>query len=122
MVHTGIFATKAECDSKAGLLVDTAGWVETNINLWCLMSESEINIECKYNFSDNYGSLNADVKSILSCLSSDIVALYGRNYNYTFSTETRSNSEDTIMVLAYRIEVLKKLLRDQDQITYIKGA
>jgi hypothetical protein len=81
MAHTGIFATKAECDSKVGEMVDATGWSEANINSWCAMAESYINVASRKNWSDAYAGLNADVKAILSDTASNLVAMYGIQYN-----------------------------------------
>jgi hypothetical protein len=81
MAHTGIFATKAQCDAAVGENVDTTGWTEANINSWCLMSESIINSYTRYNWSDAYGTLNVDVKYILSAASAAWVAMQGITYN-----------------------------------------
>ncbi len=81
MTHTGIFATAAECISKAGENVDITGWVEANINQWCAEAESFINCLSRYNWSDGYAGLNVDVKKILTEAESNLVAMYGISYN-----------------------------------------
>lgn len=97
MAHEGIFATKAECDAKAGENVDATGWTEANINSWCLQSESVINCACRYNFSDTYATLNADVKSILSEVSSNLVAIYGIIYNMAGIGSRKSESAINVL-------------------------
>jgi len=124
MGHDGIFATKAECDSKAGANVDTAGYTEANINSWCAMSESEINVTCSFNFSDVYTSLNADVKKLLSDWSSNTVAIYAWNYEPSgqSNAEPRPVYEDRLMTLAYRNEVLADILKLHPKSKYLEKA
>jgi len=74
MAHTGIFATSDEILVKAGEYYDTS-ITEARINALCLQCESIINCACRYNFSDAYAGLNADVKGILSALESSWVAM-----------------------------------------------
>lgn len=64
MAHTGIFATSDEILVKAGEKYDTSV-TEARINALCLQAESIINVMTRYNWSDAYASLNADVKGIL---------------------------------------------------------
>lgn len=121
MAHTGIFATKAECDSKAGENVDSTGWVEANINQWCSEAESFINVICRYNFSDSYAGLNADVKKILTEACSNLVAIYGINYNMSGFT-SRVEAEDMINILWARFMQCVAILKDQRNVTYMTGA
>lgn len=121
MAHEGIFATKAECDSKVGENVDTTGWTEANINQWCAESESYINCICRYNFSDAYAGLNADIKKILTEASSNIVAIYGIQYNMAGFT-SRVEAEDMINILWARFNQCIKILSDQKSVTFMKGA
>jgi hypothetical protein len=121
MAHTGIFATTIECGSKAGENIDTTGWTEANINQWCAEAESFINILCRYNFSDNYAALNADVKKILTECCSNLVAIYGISYNMNPFT-TRMEAENMINILWARFQQNIELLKDSGSVTYMKGA
>lgn len=121
MTHSGIFATAAECASKAGENVDATGWTEANINQWCSEAESYINCICKHNYSDTYAGLNADVKKILTEAASNLVAIYGITYNMENYT-TRTEAEDMIKVLMDRTEKCIFLLRDKSVQEFIDGA
>ena len=118
MAHTGIFATRAECDAKAGKNVSTDGWTEDNINDWCAQAESLINCICRYNFSDNYSSLNSDVKRILSEVASNLVAIYGITYDFS------SRCEDESRIVVLRDAALRGLsiLRNKNTQDFINGA
>lgn len=121
MAHTGIFATAAECASKVGENVDTTGWIEANINQWCAEAESEINCQCRYNFSDRYASLNADVKKILTAACTSYVAICGICYNLAGFT-SRIEAEDMINVLRDTYLRLIKILKDDKVQDFINGA
>lgn len=121
MVHTGIFATAAECASKVGAMKDTNGWTEANINQWCAESESFINVSTRFNWSDNYGTLNTDVKKILTEISSDLVAIYGINYNMSTFGAYRE-AEDMVNILRDAILRGISILRDKKSQDFINGA
>ena len=121
MAHEGIFATLDEIMVKAGENVDVTGTTEARINALCLQAESHINIISRYNWSDNYAGLNADVKGILSDLESDIVGMYLVMFNMAGYT-SRIEAEDMINVLWARSKQTMKLLADQKVVTFMKGA
>ena len=121
MAHTGIFATKAECDAKVGENVNTTGWTEANINAWCLQAESLINCICRFNFSDVYPSLNADVKYLLTEIASNIVAIYGIQYNMS-GYKSRIEAEDMINILRDAALRGLSILRDKKVQDFINDA
>lgn len=121
MAHTGIFATAAECASKAGENVDSTGWVEANINQWCAEAESFINCVCRYNFSDTYASLNADVKKILTEAASNLTAIYGIKYNMAGFT-TIGEAENMINILWARFQQCMEVLKDQNVVKFMNSA
>lgn len=97
MAHTGIFATSDEILVKAGENYDNS-ITEARINALCLQVESHINCVCRYNFSDQYASLNADVKGILSEVASNLVAIYIISFNMVGYT-TRYEAESMVNIL-----------------------
>ncbi|MCK9371340.1 hypothetical protein M0R04_15610 [Candidatus Dojkabacteria bacterium] len=121
MVHTGIFCSKAEIDVKVGENVDLTGYTETNINASCLQAEAYINVACRYNFSDNYATLNADVKGILSEMEACWVAVDFISYNM-FGYSSRIEAEDMINLQWAKFKRLLEVLIEQMTVTYIKGA
>src|SRR3990167_3666881 len=66
MAYTGTIATEAEIAIYAGELVDATGNTEANRNDLMAQAESYLSCLMRYNVVDNYASLNADVKRILS--------------------------------------------------------
>ena len=126
MVHSGLFATKAECDAKAGENVDLTGWTEANINAWCLQAESYINIITRTDYSAMFTApatttLNASVWHLLGEAESNLVALYGILYNLAGFT-SRVEAEDMINVLFARFNQCIFLLKDQKVVDFINGA
>ena len=119
MAHEGIFATKAEIDVKVGENVSATAYIEANINDACSQSESFINVLCRYNFSDNYATLNADVKRILSEASACWVAQSFIAYNMVGFT-SRIEAENMINVHLYRIKLIEKLLDKGEVLKQLK--
>jgi hypothetical protein len=117
MSHTGIFASKAEIDVHVGELVDATGYTEVNINFSCLHAESFINVLCKYNFSDKYSTLNADVRGILSEMEALWVAIDFIKYNMAGYT-SRQEAETLININWAKFWALAAILQEQDHVTY----
>ena len=120
MADTGIFATTTEIQYKAGASASTTSKAEAYTNSFISQAESLINVACRYNFSDNYAALNADVKGILKEVASDLAAIYVINYD--LSGYTSREAEDMINVL--RDAALRgiSILRDKKQQDFINGA
>lgn len=121
MAHSGIFATSDEILVKAGELVDATGATEARINALCLQVESEINCVSRYNWSDAYAGLNADVKGILSECASDMVAIYLIQFNMAGFT-SRVEAEDMVNILRDAALRCLALLRDKKTVEFMVGA
>lgn len=91
VADTGIFATTAEVSRRAGAQASTVSNTEAYINDFMTCAESYINDVCKYNFSDNYATLNVDVKNILKrwacALAAADVILYDTSRYYSRQVE-----------------------------------
>jgi len=124
MGHNGIYATAAECAAKAGELVDGTGWVEANINFWCLHAEGVIHTICRKVFATaaaGYTAMPAGGKGILADAESCLVAIYGIEYN--MAGYNRLNAEDMINILRDNFLRDMAILRDQKaQAFVIAGA
>lgn len=96
MAHTGIFATSDECLVRAGEHYDVS-ITEARINDLCAQSESVINCLTRYNWSDAYSGLNADVRRILSETSACLVGNAIISFNMSGFT-SRTEAEDMINV------------------------
>jgi len=115
-----IMTTEAEIQQKSGANVNAA-FNTTMMTASNLRAESTINALCRYNFSDNYASLNADVKGILSDFCSSFVAIEAISYDMSGYT-TRIEAEDMINVLRDGMLRAMSILRDKKAIDFINGA
>jgi glutaredoxin 2 len=98
MADTGIFATTAEVGYKAGSGASATSKAEAYVNSYMTQVEAFINSSCRYNFSDNYASLNADTKGVLKQIASDLAAIYVITYDMS-GYDSRIDAEDAINVL-----------------------
>ena len=115
-----IMTTEAEIQQKSGANVNVAFDIGM-MTASNLRAESTINALCRYNFSDNYASLNADVKGILSDFCSSFVAIEAISYDMSGYT-TRIEAEDMINVLRDGMLRAMSILRDKKAIDFINGA
>ena len=98
MADTGIFCTTAEVERKAGANCSAISKAEAYTNDYVTQAESVINSMCRYNFSDNYGTLNADTKQILKEVASNLAAIYVIQYDFSGFT-SRIEGEDMVNIL-----------------------
>jgi predicted butyrate kinase (DUF1464 family) len=121
MADTGIFATTAEVLRKAGANASSASKAEAFTNDYMTQVESFINVVCRQNFSDNYASLNVDIKGILKEVASNMAAIYVIQYDMSGYT-SRVEAEDMVNIL--RDGALRGLsvLRDKKQQAFMENA
>jgi len=119
--YTGIFATVAECASKAGDNVATAGWTTANIDQWTSEVEAYINVLCQHNYSDDYSALNADVKKILTEACSNLVGIFGLSYKPSGEdgNMNRIEFEDRVNILWARFQQCIDVLKDDRTANFI---
>jgi hypothetical protein len=101
MADEGIFATTLQVQNKAGANASSVSNTEVYINDFMLQAESEINSTIRYNFSDNYGTLNTDVKSILTKVSAAMAAT--EVLNFDLSEMSQREAETRLDVLNNQI-------------------
>ena len=121
MADTGIFCTTAEVERKAGANCSAVSKAEAYTNDYVAQAESLINSICRYNFSDNYATLNEDVRDILKEIASDIAAIYVIAYDMSGFT-SRIEAEDMINILRDAALRALSLLRDKKTQDLINGA
>jgi hypothetical protein len=120
MTDTGIFATTAEVQRKVGSLASSTANTETYINQYMTEAESSINALTNFNWSDNYSSLNVDVKGILKETASDIAACYVINFDIgAFGSST---AQTMLNFLIYKIERNIEILKEQKNKDFVQGA
>jgi len=120
MADTGIFATTAEVQYKAGAGASAVSRTETYINSFMSQAESFINVATKKNWSDVYSALNADVKGILKEAASNLAAVYVISYDMSGYT-SRAEAENIINILMARLTQCIAFLIDKNQQEFIEG-
>ena len=121
MVDTGIFCTTLQVQHKSGANASTVSNTEAFINDFVGQAESMINSTIKYNFSDNYATLNVDTKEILKQVASDLAAIYVIQYDMSGFT-SRIEAEDMINVLRDSAMRGMSILRDKKVQDFIIGS
>jgi hypothetical protein len=120
MAHEGIFATSDEILVRAGENYD-ASITEARINDLASQSESTINAMTRYNWSDAYAGLNADVKRILSSASAAFCAIQIISFNMAGFT-SRTEAEDIINIQRDSFLRDVSILRDKKTQDFMNGA
>tara|TARA_R100001530_G_scaffold136358_2_gene116688 strand:+ start:1890 stop:2255 length:366 start_codon:yes stop_codon:yes gene_type:complete len=121
MADTGIFATTAEVQRKAGANASTTSKAEDYVNDYITQAESLINVITRYNWSDDYAGLNADVKGILKEIASNLAAIYVITYDMSGFT-SRVEAEDMINVLRDAALRGMSILKDKKPQDFINKA
>ena len=119
MTYTGIFATLAEVEMKAGANASATSKAEAYVNMYMTEAESYINAKCRFNFSDNYNTLNADTRGILKEMASCMAAIYVISYDMSGFT-SRIEAEDMINILRDAYLRGEKLLGDKKVTDFIR--
>jgi len=120
MGFTGITATEAEINQKAGANA-SASFTDTMKTQSLLMAEGFVNSASRYNWCDEYASLNTDVKHLITEATASLVAIDMINYDMSGFT-SRQEALTMINVLWARVQEVLKLLRDRKHTDYVTGA
>ncbi len=109
-----IMATDAEIILKAGDNYPSTLGDATAIGKYGLQAESYINVVTGFNWSDKYGTLNVDVKYILTEAVSNLVAIYLWNAKPSGEngTGSRIEYEDKINILFARFVQCMDIMTD----------
>ena len=121
MADEGTFATTSEIQYKAGSGASLTSKQEAYTNVFIKQAESFINVVTKYNWTDNYASLNADVQHLLKEAASNLAAVYVIAFDMA-SYPTRYDAETLMNVLYERAMACIELLAQIDKQDFIKGA
>jgi len=124
MADTGIFCTTTEVQRKVGANASATSNTEAYINDFVTQAESEINAATRYNWSDKYSTLNADVKGILKEAASNLAAIYVLSYDFVAIITAASNiaAEDRINILRDGYLRCLSILREIKTQTFMIGA
>lgn len=121
MADTGIFATTAEVQRKAGANASTVSNAEAYINDFMTQAESTINAQTRYNWSDAYSGLNADVKGLLKEAASNLAAMYVIQYDMSNFT-SREEAQTMLDVLYERYVSAVSVLQDKKTEVFVNDA
>jgi hypothetical protein len=121
MADTGIFATTAEVQSKAGANASPTSNAEAYINDYMTQVEAYINTYTRVNYSDTYAALDVDVKGLLKEVSSNLAAIYIINYDMS-GFASRSEAESMIDTLRDGAMRGLALLRDKKFTDFVDDA
>ena len=121
MADEGVFATTAEVQRKVGANASSTANVEAYINQFMAEAESLINATVRYNFSDNYSTLNGDTKEILKMAASAKAAAMVIQYDMS-GYSTISEAVSMINVLLDEYDRCIKELKDKKVQQFINAS
>ena len=111
------FTTSGAVLVRAGKDVNVSGLCANQIltdfapDVWITQAESFINSTIRYNFTDNYSTLNVDTKKIIAECAECWAAI--PCVTYDMDSYTLRTAEDIVNVLNDRVQKLLKLLQDK---------
>lgn len=121
MADTGIFATTAEVERKAGANASATSKAEAYVNDYMTQVESLINNVTRINYSDTYTGLNVDTKQTLKEVASNLAAIYVIQYDMS-GFSSLIEAEDMITTLRDAALRGLSLLKDKKVTTNIDGS
>lgn len=121
MADTGIFATTAEVQRKIGANASSTANAEAYINDFMTQAESYINAVTRFNWSDNYASLNVDVKGLLKRAASSLAAMAVINYDLSGFFQI-AEAQTRLNFLAFEANQCIALLKEQNVKDFVSGA
>ncbi len=115
------FTTVAVIAYYCGAGASATSKAEAYVLAYGLGAESFINVTTMYNWSDAYGTLNVDVKSLLSDIQARLIAIDVINYDYS-GFPSRVVAEDMINVHYQRAMDGLKVLGEHAKAKFAQGA
>ncbi len=96
----GTFCTSGQALIKAGknVSVDFTTTKANDVDVYIEQAESEINVLCRYNWTDVFATRDNDVKKILEKVAASLAAIELINYDLSGYT-SRVEAEDMINIL-----------------------
>lgn len=116
-----VIVAEADITPMLGENIDATGNTTANKEALELMAISQIVSWSRYNWADNYSTLNVDVKKVVVEYIARFIAVTLIAYNMAGYT-SRIEAENMINVHWARTQQLKELFNDQGWLTYAKGA
>lgn len=121
MADVGIWTKNADIIAKCGTGANATSKATAATDVYVLEVESFVNCATRYNWSDAYAGLNADVKDILKETTSAICAIYVIQWDMSGYT-SRTEAEDMINILRDTYLRNLSILRDIKTQTFMQGA
>ena len=121
MADDGVWTKNADIQAKAGANANATAKAVAATDVYVLEVESMVNCATRYNWSDAYAGLNADVKDILKEITSNICAIYVIQWDMSGFT-SRIEAEDMINILRDGAIRGLSILRDKKTQDFITGA
>jgi len=116
-----VIITAAKIAIFAGENVDATGNTTANQEALELMAISQICTWSRYNWADNYSTLNEDVKHIIDEYIGRFIAAPLIAYNMAGYT-SRIEAENMLNINLFRLKQLEEVFRDQKRVTYMQVA
>lgn len=116
MAFTGITATEAQIDQKSGVNVN-ALFTDTMKTVSLLFWENSLNAETEFNWSDAFGSLNADVKGAVTAYTASGVAMEAINYD--IDAHGRGTANMMVNVLLNIMDAAMKTLKESNKRSFM---
>jgi len=114
MADTGIYATTAQIERKAGSMANVVAVAETATNDYIAQAESVVNVLCRKVFASSstaFAALPATTRGILTDATANLAAIYA--INYQMSPIGRGEAEDRVVILRDGFLRDISLLRDK---------
>ena len=115
-----IFATTAEVARKSGANASAVSVAAAYVDDYMTQAESEINAHTRFNWSDEYAGLDADVKGLLKQAASNLAAIYVINYDMS-GYSSRTEAENMINTLRDGALRGMSILRDKKNQTFVNN-
>ena len=121
MTDFGIWTKNVDIQAKAGTNANATSKATAATDVYVLEVESFVNALTRFNWSDAYSGLNADVKDILKEVTSNLCAIYVIQWDMS-GFNSRIEAEDMINVLRDRALTGLSVLRDKKVQDFINAA
>jgi hypothetical protein len=119
MAETGIYCSGSHVTDKAGYAINATAKAEAYLNNVIFQAESVINVLCRKTFASTqaaFAALPASTRGFLTDATSNLAAMYVRNFDYTSgSVISRTEGENILNVCRDGFLRDLSILRDKKQ-------
>ena len=121
MADFGIWTKNVDIQAKAGTKANATAKAVAATDVYVLEVEAMINAVTRHNWSDEFGTLNANVSGLLKLAGSNLCAIYVIQWDMSGFT-SRIEAEDMVNILRDQALFALSLLADQEVKTFMIGA